>query len=162
MNLFTWVITVLIAYVPHVSVYFLKRYWLGRDAKLSKIPSWELIFAAVLYPIARFLPEPSITDESVTILQHFVGGGFVSALHFIYIRKAFMLKMPWYMNLVSLYAMVSTLGATNEILEFTATKLGIYQLHGGDAWWDLVVNTTGAFAFYTAYSLIRVVSKPKN
>jgi hypothetical protein len=162
MNIYTWIITFLIVYTPHVVAHLVKKHWLKQSPSFSLRPSPILIWAGLLYPIARAMPEPITVDNSVTLLQHFIGGGFISALYFIYIEKEFSLNLPWYMKGIFLYATVSSLGAANEILEFSATQLGIYPLHGGDVWWDLASNTLGAYTLYILVSLCQNLITRKN
>jgi hypothetical protein len=103
------------------------------------------VLCGIIYPLSRILPEPHITSESITLAQHFVGGGFISALYFVYFISRLSVKLPFWGYLLLLYPFVSMMGVTNELLEFTATKLGIYALDGSDTWWDLLANTLGAY-----------------
>lgn len=159
MNILTWVIAFCILYAPSVFTFLIRKFLLKQKTKLKLRPNLIQIVAAALYPIARYLPEPEITTESVTLLQHFVGGGFVSALYFIFFLREFKIKLPIIARLALLYAFVSTLGVTNELLEFTASQAGIYALDGGDVWWDLAANTSGAYLLFISFELYECIKR---
>lgn len=145
MNVFTWAITLAIVVIP-VMANSLIQSALQRNYTISTRSLIIPILCGVIYPVSRFLPEPHITDESVTLAQHFVGGGFISALYFTYLIRELKIQLPMYAYITLLYPFVSMMGVTNELLEFTATKLGIYALDSSDTWWDLLANTAGAYA----------------
>lgn len=157
MNTLTWLVTIFIIITPHVSMHIMSYYGLVKNP--GKWPDVLLIIAGVIYPVARLLPEPSITPESITLLQHFVGGGFISTLYFIYFIRQVKVVQPLAIRLVALYFFTSGMGVANELLEFTATKIGLHQLDGSDVWWDLVANTLGAF---TLYAIILLCKKTKS
>ena len=140
-------------------MHVLKRYYLKTKVTFEFIPNVLLIMSGVLYFIARLLPEPNLTKESVTLLQHFVGGGFVSTLYFFYIKTELKIRLPFLLQTIILYAVVSTLGVTNELLEFTSTKLHLYEVDGSDVWWDLAANTLGAFSLYFCIELVQKLTK---
>lgn len=154
MNIFTWIVTFALIYIPHLLIYVIRRYCLGNKISFKLVPDKMLFIAGAIYPIARFLPEPNISEESVTLMQHFIGGGFTSTIYFYYIEKEFKLKLPLLLRLIFLYATVSSLGAANEILEFSATKIGLYNLDGSDVWWDLVANSLGALTLFVVINIV--------
>ncbi|MCA9347308.1 hypothetical protein KC930_01855 [Candidatus Saccharibacteria bacterium] len=126
----------------------LKLEW-NRDVYTYVIP----ILSGLIYILARHLPEPNITNESGTLAQHFVGGGFISALYMEYLIKELKFKIPFFGRLLLLYPFVSMMGVTNELLEFSVTKLHIYAVDGTDVWWDLFANTLGAYSLFFIYEI---------
>ena len=147
MNIFAWVIMLAIIVFPIVVSLLLHK----ALRKTYKITSQALILPVIcglLYPIARALREPHITNESITLAQHFVGGGFISTLYFVYFIREFNIKLPSFAYILLLYPFVSMMGVTNELLEFASTKLGIYAVDGTDTWWDLLANTLGAYCLF--------------
>jgi hypothetical protein len=159
MNIFTWIITLAIVVAPVLANSLIQRA-LRRNYIITKRSLLLPILCGVIYPVSRFLPEPHITNESITLAQHFIGGGFISALYFIYLIREQRVHLPASVYIALLYPFVSMMGVTNELLEFTATKLGIYALDGTDTWWDLLANTAGAYALLlTLFAFMRVVHR---
>lgn len=158
MSIFAWVIMLGVICVPVAANYVL-HIALKKPHSLSYTSLTLPVLCGIIYIAARMLPEPHITDESVTLAQHFVGGGFVSTLYFIYFIREFKVSLHpvWYF--VLLYPFVSMMGATNELLEFASTKLGIYAVDGTDTWWDIAANTLGAYTLLiialVSYKLFR-------
>ena len=149
MSFLTWAITFIIAATPYAVTRLVFRLPLTWRRVVDYFP----IIAGALYPIARFLPEPHITAESITLVQHFVGGGFVSALYFFFLLYKSRSTRSLLHQFAGLYFFTSGMGVANELLEFCATKLGLYKLDSSDVWWDLLANTLGAFVLFTIVSL---------
>jgi len=160
MNTLTWIITACLGLLPYVFNRLLHIY-LKRPFSPSAFTVIVPIICAILYPIARFLPEPNITSDSITLAQHFVGGGFISALYYIYFIRELKVRLPIFVYFLVLYAFVSMMGVTNELLEFTATRLHLYSLDGTDTWWDLLANTLGAYSIFSIYYLVIRLSGKK-
>lgn len=114
---------------------------------------WPLFVAPVLFVISRYLPTFYSFTHNLTFIQHMVGGGFVSALLFLYMINTLNIRLTTLLRFSALFALVSSLGVLNEMLEFFVTQTGIYSVDGSDVWWDLVANTVGAFLFYGLYIL---------
>jgi hypothetical protein len=133
----------------------------GKTYSFSASKVMISLLCGITYVVARTLPEPRITNESITLAQHFVGGGFVSTLYFVYFIREFQLKLPKVAYFVLLYPFVSMMGVTNELLEFASTKLGIYTVDGTDTWWDLLANTLGAYSLFILILLFLKVFKSK-
>lgn len=60
-------------------------------------------------------------------------------------------------GMVSLLALVSMLGVANELFELAAVQLGLIGISLADTPWDLLMNTLGAFTFWSVYWLSRTV-----
>lgn len=63
--------------------------------------------------------------------------------------------MSFWLELASLYFLVSGLGAANELFEFFLDKTGLVDFETWDTWWDLLANTLGALAFWFAYKFLK-------
>lgn len=87
-------------------------------------------------------------------MTHFVGGGIFSGMLFLYIYRVVGLKWPFAARLAGVFALVSTLGALNELFEFTLVKLHIANILLTDTSWDIVANTAGALL---AWLIIEVI-----
>lgn len=161
MNILTWLITLFIAVTPWFAINLYRRYFSKQKFNAFLPAGKVLIAAAVLYPIARFLPEPHLFEDTRTFLQHLIGGGFVSFLYFLYCKKVLGWKISFAVEIVVIYAFASSLGAANELLEFAARSIGLYDLDGSDVWYDLLANTLGAFVAYGIYLVYKIVSEPK-
>ena len=114
------------------------------------------LLAAVLFIISFYLPTITISPETNTFQQHFVGGGIYSALLYIYIAQ---LLGKRHVNLLLdtflLFAWVSTLGVANKLIEFVLFQSGLMALDMSDAYWDLLANTLGALTFYYIVFLLK-------
>lgn len=155
MNIYSIVIMLGLFILPHLAVLTL----FPNKISNSFLPHPLLFVASLLYPLARYLPEPNITEESITLLQHFVGGGFISVVYFYYLVTIFKPQLSFVQKLIAIYFFASGMGVANELLEFGATFFGIYQVDGTDVWWDLLSNTLGA---YFLFFLIEIVLKSRH
>ena len=59
---------------------------------------------------------------------------------------------PW-LELASLYFLVSGLGVANELFEFFLASTGIMYIPSWDTWWDFLANSLGALTFWLAYKV---------
>ena len=131
--------------------------------KLSKPDfGWNilpLLIAAILPMLWILVPKDVIELREVNFIQHSVGGGVAVGLVAIYFINSLKTDYPYLKNLffqfALFYALVCTLGVTNEILEFFLdyTGLGIFSADRYDTWYDLVANTVGAMAVFMLFKL---------
>jgi hypothetical protein len=112
---------------------------------------WQLF----LFIIAFFIPDISISSETTTFQQHFVGGGLYVACLYVYVKQLLGWKLPLRASILALFAWVAAFGVANELIEFTLTKLQLAQINTVDADWDLLANTLGAFVGYGLLLLVR-------
>jgi hypothetical protein len=116
---------------------------------------WLLFAACLIMFISWYIPSPKIDGQQTQFFTHFVGGGIFTGLLWLYVKLVKKWRAAWWLEAVSLFALVSTLGVTNELFEFVLFKLG-QMPHGiTDTSYDLVANTLGALAFFAAYSIFR-------
>ena len=129
-------------------------YLIAREFKITVTLNqhkYLLMTAGVLFVISRYLPTLDFIFSNQTIVQHFVGGGFVSALVYIYIKHSLHMKTSAQADLLFGFTVVSTLGTLNELLEYFVTVTGFYVVDGSDVWIDIVSNTTGCMIALIAY-----------
>lgn len=136
--------------------------WVRPVAKLFGItrfhsaPSWLPVAAGLVFFASFFLPDIHISVQTSTFQQHFVGGGFYVALLYVYCKQLFGWRLNALASLAVLFAWASAFGVANELLEFTLNQLNITAIELGDADWDLLANTLGAFVGYGLLCLARV------
>lgn len=112
-----------------------------------------LLAAGVLFGISWFLPSFKIHGYDTSFTSHFVGGGFYTALVWLYATKQLKLKLPVSLELVSLFALVSSLGVLNEFVELFFVEIFKVNIRSIDVWWDLLGNTLGALSLYLVFKL---------
>lgn len=120
---------------------------------------WLLYIAAACFFISWYLPSPDVFGQQTAATTHFLGGGVYTALLWVYVIRRLEWRKPWYIEIASLYALVSMLGVANEIFELVVVKLGLAGLSLTDTSIDLLVNTVGAGFGYILYKTIRLNSK---
>lgn len=113
-----------------------------------------LIVACVLFVVSIFLPSPLIGGEDTEFLTHLLGGGVFVGLLWLYFQSI-MKKRLWYIELLQLFALVSTLGVLNELFELFMHEVGITSEPLTDTSWDLLANTLGILLFYAGYQAIK-------
>lgn len=140
----------LVSILVPLTVYYALNRMLGRDSNSQ----WLLIIACALFFVSFWLPSPMIYGQNTQFTTHFVGGGLFSGLIWLYVAKAQKwLPKPWYVEAASLFALVCTLGVSNELFELGLFVAG-YMPHGiADTSWDLAANTLGALMFYLSYKV---------
>src|SRR5688572_29557117 len=69
-----------------------------------------LLLACLLFFISWYLPSPEIQGQQTAATTHFVGGGIFSGLVWLYIKSYLRWQGSWLAELLSLFALVSTLG----------------------------------------------------
>lgn len=119
---------------------------------------WWLLFAACLIMfISWSLPSPLIYGQQTQFVTHFVGGGIFTGLLWIYIKLVKHWYAVWWIEVGSLFALVSALGVTNELFEIVLYIAGHMPEGIADTSWDLLANTLGALTLYVVYILTRFV-----
>ncbi len=106
--------------------------------------NWLLFVGCMCFFISWYLPSPLIRGMNTQFMTHVVGGGFFSGILFLYVKRQLHWNPSWFVELITLFAFVSTLGVMNELFEFATVELRLTQLNGADTWWDLLANTLGA------------------
>lgn len=92
-------------------------------------------------------------------VTHFVGGGVFTGLLWLYIKLVKRWRAAWWIEAVSLYALVSSLGVLNELFEFGLYHLELMPNGIFDTSWDLVANTSGALFVFAGYFLTCMLRK---
>lgn len=134
-----------------VMVYFVTP----RLIHVGKQWKWLLFLACLLFFISWYIPSPKIDGQQTQFFTHFVGGGIFTGLLWLYIKLVKKWHAAWWVEAASLFALVSSLGVTNELFEFVLFKTG-HMPHGiADTTYDLVANTLGAFSLYLVYIVVR-------
>lgn len=139
-------------------------YLVGQLARSSDLTvhssyNWMPPLAAVLFFVSYFIPEVSISNETNTFQQHFVGGGVYATLLFIYFQKLLGWKTQLLSSSAMLFAWISGFGAANELFEFALVKLDVTDITLHDTSWDIVANTSGAFVTYLVFLLVKRISR---
>ena len=119
-----------------------------------------LIVACVLFGASLSLPSPQIDGQNTQFLTHLLGGGVFTGLLWLYfepVRK----QQRWYIELLHLFIIVSTLGVLNELYELFAYEIHIKSEPVTDTSWDLLANTLGVILFYGCYRTIKYFQRKK-
>lgn len=132
---------------------------LGGDPK--KYIKW-LVAACLVFFISWYLPSPLIDGQDTSLTTHFVGGGVFSGLFWLYLKQSFKWRAVWWLEVLSLFALVSLLGAINELFEIVLYKLGGMPHGIADTSWDILANTLGAALFYVVYFTVPTSDNTKN
>lgn len=129
--------TVLSAMVVFALKHETHRKFIGRVTPTLIVAGCALATAAII----------GTTSESIeaNVVQHMIGGGFVSGLLLIYIAQGFRFHLPLRFLLLVILAFVSLLGVFNEIAEFLVQEHSylLFNTTPNDTWHDLVANTCG-------------------
>lgn len=112
---------------------------------------WILASACIIFFMSWYLPSPLIEGEDTSFTTHFVGGGLFSGVLWIYLKLSLGWRSSWWMEGLSLFALVSTLGAINELFEWFIVYIGVSSLSLTDTSWDMVANTLGALTAYIGF-----------
>lgn len=113
-----------------------------------------LYAACLLFFVSWYLPSPLIDGKDTSFITHFVGGGVFSALLWVYVARAKSIRLSLAWELVAAFALVSSLGAINELFELLLVRLGIASITLTDTSWDILANTLGALAAFALYKII--------
>jgi len=132
---------------PLILGFGLPRFFRSKDYTLL------LSAACILYMVSWLLPSPEIDGRQTEFVTHFVGGGVFTGLLWLYIKNVRQWHARWWIELGSVYAMVSSLGVLNELYEYLLWRMGM--MPGGilDTTWDLLANTLGAMMLFGLYKL---------
>ena len=142
---------ILISFLAPIIIYFGLPVLLQRFADKKQVSRWPLAVGGVLFFIAWYLPAPLIEGKNTAFFTHVIGGGIFSGFLWLYIKNHLKLKFNIWLDLLCLYILVSTLGATNELFELLANRLHLTTITGFDTWWDLLANTLGAVIFWLVW-----------
>jgi hypothetical protein len=145
--------------VPTIIYLYLPKYAEHGHAGAKKY-RWLLIVGCFLYFISWYLPVPIIDGMETGFWTHFIGGGVFTGFLWLYLVKTGFWKVKevlW--EIVTLYALVSSLGVLNELAEFGLFKVGLFPMGLADTSWDLVTNTSGAALFYIVYKTVEFIRK---
>lgn len=122
----------------------------------TKKHRWILLLACVLFFVSWFLPSPPIDGMRTQFFTHFVGGGVFCGVLWLYLVRAKVIRLQsWWQEVVTLFALVSSLGVVNELFEIFLYEIGHMPYGIRDTSWDLLANTLGALAFYVLYKAYR-------
>lgn len=120
-----------------------------------------LLAACLCFFISWYLPSPLIHGMNTQLTTHVVGGGIFSGLLWLYVKKQVGWNTSWFFELVTVFALVSSLGVLNELFELAMVELHLTRLSGADTWWDLLANTLGALLVWFLYRLSVSLEKKK-
>jgi glycopeptide antibiotics resistance protein len=138
-------------------------WWLQYEFKrsVSLTRYWRWVVAALAAQVLASAVFMLNDGRAGNFVLHAVGGGVASTLLFLYLTRTYKLRMSWRVQLVALYAFVSSLGVLNELAEYVYEMLGLGTLSfdSHDTWRDLVANTTGAILAWSVYRLCVAVSR---
>lgn len=139
--------------------------WLGLPPFLSFITRRQasrnviLFLACFSFFVSWYLPSPLIHGDNTEFTTHFIGGGIFCGLLWLYLKNTLKLRLHWTAEAATLFALVSTLGVTNELFELFVSETGLALINGNDTWWDLLANTLGALTFWLGYRFTRLFQK---
>ena len=120
-----------------------------------------LLAACLCFFISWYLPSPLIHGMNTQLTTHVIGGGIFSGLLWLYAKKQLGWSISWPFELVTVFALVSSLGVLNELFELAMVELHLTRLSGADTWWDLLANTLGALLVWFLYRLSASLGKKK-
>lgn len=130
-------------------------YYLSRVlGKAEQSYRWILYVACVLFFTSWYLPSPLIHGQDTSFVTHFVGGGIFTGLLWVYLTRAFKWSAHWLLEIASLFAFVSALGAVNELAELFFMESGIANITLTETNWDILANTLGAVVTYVTCKFI--------
>ena len=125
-----------------------------RQPKVEVLPLRVILYGAcVLFFISWYLPSPLIHGEDTSFITHFIGGGVFTGLLWLYLKQTLGWSSSWYIEAFSLFALVSALGAINELFELFLVETNISSILLTDTSWDILANTLGAVLIYGVYRL---------
>ena len=112
-----------------------------------------LYSACLLFFISWYLPSPLIHSQDTSFVTHFVGGGIFTGLLWLYLKRILGWSSSWYLEVFSLFALVSALGAINELFELFLVETNVSSILLTDTSWDILANTLGAVVVHGVYRL---------
>ena len=147
----TDMVFILASFIVPFVVYFFLPYALEKLFGKKPVSRWPLAVGGFLYFIAWYLPSFDVHGQNTGFVTHLTGG-FVCGLFWLYSKNHLKLKFSPIVDLVFLYAVVSSLGVANELFELLAHELKLTAITGFDTWWDLLANTSGTVIFWIIWS----------
>lgn len=133
--------------------------YVKKHGKREKNVRFALFIACFSYAIAWYVPSPMIDGMDTAFWTHFLGG-FSVGLIWLYLVGSGVWKIPSFgMQVLSLYALVSSLGVLNELAEYVLVKMDLFSITLADTSWDLVANSLGAASFYIVYKAVLLFKK---
>lgn len=156
--IYTLFIPLALLFVPWLAVRFVFK-----TKNTQKLPylkyAWLLWLASLAWFLSQWLPNIPISPETDTFTMHSMGG-VVAAILFIYVCRVYQISFKyWWQAWLGLYFFVSGLGVLNELFEFFIDRTGIFDVIGGDEWWDLTANTLGGLVAFGVYKVISCFRK---
>ena len=139
--------------VPVVIAIGLPRLVEKKHQSRAEMPPVRAILysACILFFISWYVPSPLIHEEDTSFVTHFIGGGVFTGLLWLYLKQVLDWSSSWYLEIFSLFALVSALGAINELFELFLVETSISSILLTDTSWDILANTLGAVIVYGAY-----------
>ena len=147
-------VSVALSIIVPIAIYSYLPRWL-QNLGYKPAPKNLLAAACVLYFVSFYLPTFHIEGQDTSFATHFVGGGLFSGFLWLYLKQSLRWKMLGWLELISLYLLVSGLGVANELFELLIEKTGITYVGSWDTWWDLLANSLGALAFWLVYKFVQ-------
>lgn len=152
-------IPIIASIVVPIALLILLLPYVKKHGKREKGFRLALYSACFIYAIAWYVPSPMIDGMDTAFWTHFFGG-FSVGLIWLYLVGSQVWKLPSFgMQVLSLYALVSSLGVLNELAEYILVKADLFSITLADTSWDLVANTLGAVTFYVVYKAVLLFKK---
>ncbi len=120
---------------------------------------WLLVVAGIIYLISWWLPSFEVFPGDFSFVKHLVGGGIFSGIVWLYIRQALDLKRSWLADALAIFALTSSLGVLNELLELGLNLIldQERQIMIFDTSYDLLANSLGALAVHLVDLIVGLV-----
>lgn len=156
--IYTVFIPIALIFVPWLVVRFI--FTTDKTKELPYLKHAGFLWAAsAAWFLSQWLPNIPISPETDTFTMHSMGG-VVAAILFVYVTKVYQVTFKfWWQPWLMLYFFVSGLGVANELFEFFIDRTGIFDVIGGDEWWDLLANTLGGFLAFSLITLFTELRK---
>lgn len=145
----------LISFVLPLVIYFALPEFLKRAFGKPPASRWPLAVGGLVFFWSWYLPSPLIQGARTQFMTHLVGGGVFSGFVWLYVIRHLRIALPAWLELFSLFALVSALGAANELFELAITQANFVDMSPIDTWWDIFANTLGTLIFWTGYRAAR-------
>lgn len=160
-----WLLLILLIYwLPLSLVWIFSKLkvtcsWFRQDQKWKQ--SWLLVLACAIVLVFFLYFQNINMTESQNFALHFFGGGVVVSLIFEYWKLNLKEQIPWPIQFLALYFVVSAFGVGNELLELIFDLLFKIPMSNDrfDTWWDLVANTSGAYTGWLVCQGVRSIIK---
>lgn len=149
----------LVLRIPLTALFVALLLWYARYESKQKVSfrkHWGWLAGALAAEIIASLIFAFSSGKTGDLMLHVIGGGTMCTLIFIYTEKTFGLKFSWHLELILLFAFVSSLGVLNELAEYALEllKVGIMSPDTHDTWRDLTANTFGAVGAWAFYRIL--------